>query len=50
MKQCTWEYDDNYGFFDTECGSTFCTLDGNKIDDCFKYCPYCGKLIKEADE
>lgn len=50
MKQCTWEYDDNHGYYDTECGRSFCFDDPDGFDSGFDYCPYCGKLIKEADE
>ena len=47
---CEWVYVDNdWDYWETECGEAFDlgnsdTLEENKI----KYCPFCGKKIKEV--
>ena len=46
---CTWMYDDEYDTWDTECGWSFCQLEGTLRDNGHKYCPACGGLITETN-
>ena len=41
---CKWTYDENEGFYYTECDSSF-IFNYDRKDDAFKFCPYCGKKI-----
>ena len=46
-KFCMWRNIKWGGFYDTECGDWHCfEVDGIK-ENKFKFCPYCGKRIKE---
>ena len=47
---CKWTYDENYYYYETECGNVF-QFDSEGIEENqFKYCPYCGKFIEEEKE
>ena len=47
---CVWKWDEhNDDFWDTACGESFCFIDGGPKENHTKYCPYCGRLIEEAD-
>ncbi len=48
MKSCKWTYQDIEDYYDTQCEEGYAFVEGNVKDNKFKYCPYCGKLIKEA--
>jgi len=48
MKKCTWVYDEPWNFWETACGEAFTISDGSLEENKFRYCPFCGKLIKEA--
>lgn len=48
---CTWEYDDNYEYYNTDCAHTFYFVDESGIgENQFKFCPYCGKKIVEVQD
>jgi hypothetical protein len=45
---CNWQRNED-GNDDTECGGTWCLMDGTPPENSMKYCPYCGKLIAWGD-
>jgi len=46
---CIWKYNIYYdGYYNTKCGNAFC-FNYSKREKEFKYCPYCGRRIKEID-
>ena len=47
---CIWTYDDNYCYYETECGEAHMFCSGNSEDNNYKYCPYCGKFIEEREK
>lgn len=51
-KTCEWEerkkYDE-YGVYDTSCNNTQYFSDGGIKENEYKYCPYCGKRIVDAE-
>jgi len=47
QKTCTWEEDDVYGMYETECGNAFEIIEGDIEENSFKFCPYCGRKIQE---
>lgn len=56
---CRWEYDDWFLSYDTSCGDVFCFVEdeievkrlSKEIEaNEFRYCPYCGRKIKEVTE
>lgn len=44
---CSWKPDDD-GVFDTGCDNKFFFAEGTPTDNEFKFCPYCGKHLKEG--
>lgn len=50
--RCKWyyRYSDEENIFDTDCGEGFYFESGGVGEDGFKYCPYCGRLIKVMDD
>lgn len=50
--KCLWEYECDHPeyqrYYYTECGESHMFSDGKISDNKFKYCPYCGKQIKEV--
>ena len=48
--ECIWKdanIDSCLNVYDTSCENVFEFVDGNPKDNNFKYCPYCGKALKE---
>ena len=43
---CTWKEDDD-GHWHTDCNGMFTLFDGTPVENGMKYCPYCGKALKE---
>lgn len=43
---CEWKEDAD-GNWDTECGECFCFADGTPTENKARFCPYCGKPIRE---
>ena len=51
-KECEWEWqDEEEAYYVTKCGKSFMFTNGDTLseDKYFKYCPYCGKVIKETE-
>lgn len=52
QETCGWEFEDSYGdhqeFYITECGKSQKFSEINILENEYKYCPYCGKVIKHA--
>ena len=46
---CVWieQEDDGYGYWDTGCGESHLFFGGTSSNNHYKFCPYCGKPIKE---
>jgi hypothetical protein len=57
VQECEWEYQYEDGYYETKCGKSFYfNFDGyldaedqGKLQDDFKWCPCCGKVIKEME-
>lgn len=48
-RRCVWDWDEWADFYHTSCESDFCFSDDMGLKDkSFKFCPYCGKKIKEV--
>ena len=47
METCVWMYDDNLDVYESECEEAFSFISGNLKENNMKYCPFCGKLIKD---
>lgn len=53
---CTWKretdlaYSENDIYWETDCGRANSSIEGTPSDNNYKYCPYCGKGIKEVKE
>jgi len=47
---CKWTYDNRYHYYQTECGDVFQFCSEGLEENSFRYCPYCGGLIKEEKE
>lgn len=45
--KCAWKYDDVDDYFATSCGKKYCFNHGHIKENHFKFCPLCGKKIKE---
>jgi len=47
-EHCKWSSDQNdSSWYESECGMSFVFENGGPINNEFKYCPKCGKLLKE---
>ena len=44
---CLWEFDEHHGFYETGCKNAFLFETEGIKENKFKFCPYCGKEIKE---
>jgi rRNA maturation endonuclease Nob1 len=47
--ECVWAEDEN-GIWGTGCGHTFETFTDSPSENGFKFCPYCGKQVKEQSK
>ena len=45
---CKWKRYEDEDYWETDCDNAFCTIEGSLRDNNFKFCPYCGKEIKEV--
>jgi len=45
---CIWMEDDD-GIYQTSCGNAFEFMNGTPDDNHMKFCPYCGKLLRQKD-
>lgn len=47
MKYCEWaQADDDSDVWETTCGHAFCFNDDGPIENCLRYCGYCGWPLK----
>jgi len=44
---CDWVYDVVDDYYSTDCGNAWQFISGTVQENNIKYCPYCGKPIKE---
>jgi membrane protease subunit (stomatin/prohibitin family) len=44
-KTCIWKEEEEC--WETSCGNAFCLNTGTPLENGMKFCPYCGKTIKE---
>ena len=51
---CKWHKDghkwEDHDYWETSCGEFFQFINNGPEDNHFKFCPYCGKPIKEIDD
>jgi hypothetical protein len=45
---CIWKYDEYDNTHETSCGEMYYFPDGDVKENHYKYCPFCGKKIKEV--
>jgi len=45
---CTWSEDEDYVWM-TSCHESHIFFDGTPIENGYKFCPYCGKPLKEVE-
>lgn len=46
---CLWSYDEYHCYYDSSCGGAYCFDDGIRPKDgSYRYCPRCGKPVKEV--
>lgn len=45
---CEWSEDETYGSFETSCGIVWEFSEGLIGENGIKYCPFCGKKIKQS--
>jgi len=51
LETCKWErYGIEWNTYDTECGGTFELFAGDPEENKMKFCPYCGREIKEQSD
>lgn len=49
VKECIWKYSDNEDdYYETGCGEAWQFMGGNVFENGVRFCPYCGKKIKEG--
>jgi hypothetical protein len=49
--ECLWKFvqDTDDGYWDTQCGHSHMFFSGRPEENDYKFCPYCGKPIKEEE-
>ncbi len=50
--ECGWleKEDGEEGYWDTSCGNSHLFFGGTPADNQYKFCPYCGKPIKDVND
>ena len=43
---CTWTENED-GVYETNCDNMFVFNDGGPVENGFRYCPYCGRELRE---
>lgn len=43
---CTWNQDEENNY-DTDCGHTYCIIEGTPVENEMKFCTFCGKVIAQ---
>jgi hypothetical protein len=46
-KLCIWKENEEYSMWETSCQNAFEFIEGDIEENSFKFCPYCGKIIKQ---
>ncbi len=46
-RMCIWTRNEEYDFFETECGEGFSLIAESLKKNKMKFCCFCGRLIKE---
>jgi len=47
-KECKWTEDDA-GDWDSDCGDSFIFNNDGPVENHFKFCPYCGRKLKQIN-
>lgn len=47
--ECKWKLEEEGNLYVTECENRHIAFDGTPEENGYRYCPYCGKKIKEVD-
>lgn len=47
--ECKWKLEEEGNLYVTECENRHIVFDGTPEENGYRYCPYCGKKIKEVD-
>lgn len=47
--ECKWKLEEEGNLYVTECENRHLTFDGTPAENGYRYCPYCGRKIKEVD-
>ena len=45
---CKWFYMEDEDYWETQCGEEYSIIEGNPKENRMKYCPFCGKKLKEG--
>jgi len=45
---CDWQYDEADDTWETACGQSFQFYDGGPLYNRFRWCPYCGRALRET--
>lgn len=48
--KCLWKFDDLDGIYESGCGRNFFFETGTAEENGFKFCPFCGKELMNANE
>jgi DNA-directed RNA polymerase subunit RPC12/RpoP len=49
-KFCAWEFNEDDGTHETQCGQTHYFPEGGIADNRYVFCPYCGRRIDEMHD
>ena len=47
-KVCEWTFQDSDCYYDSDCGEGWCFEVGDLKENKVKFCPFCGKKVKEV--
>ena len=47
--ECKWKLEEEGNLYVTECENRHIVFDGTPEENGYRYCPYCGRKIKEVD-
>lgn len=48
--ECKWKLEEEGNLYVTECEKRHLAFDGTPEENGYRYCPYCGRKIKEVDD
>lgn len=49
-RKCVWRYQEIDDYYETSCKRQFCLVEGDCKENYYKFCPGCGREIKEVRE